>query len=227
MCLNTLVRCRDRPSRLLIAAVLHILKQDDLLNGTHSGNRYRYEGNLQNVKHTNSSWQEMCRTVGQETSPARPIQSRSDDRELQTHKRSLTLRYAPMRASTPSAMVLSATVCTDRKFSMDEWMLWSSSEHNILFRIFSYVSLLSCPLSCSSLEMHSSYRKFGLTFALNINCCSGRYTHIPGGIQSDVGPKSCTYNRYNTNTQQHLLQLAVHTHTGRDPVWRGPKYMYL
>jgi len=123
-----------------------------------------------------------------------------------------------MRASTPSAMVLSATVCTDRKFSMDEWMLWSSSDDNSLNRMFSYVSLLTCPLSCSSLGMHSSYRKFGLEFELNITSCSGRNTHIPGGIQSDVGPKSCTCNRYNTSTQHHLLQLVVHTHTRWDPV---------
>lgn len=104
-----------------------------------------------------------------------------------------------MRASTQSAMVLSATVCTDRKFSMDEWTLWSSIDKHKSCRMFSYVSVLSCPPSCSSLEMHSSYRKFGLASASNITFCSGRYTHIPGGIQSDVGPKSCTCNRYKTS----------------------------
>jgi len=119
-----------------------------------------------------------------------------------------------MRASTPSAMVLSATVCTDRKFSMDEWMVWSSTDKNSAFRMFSYVSLLSCPPSCSFLGMHSSYRKFGLTFASNITFCSGRYTHIPGGIQSDVGPKSWTYNRYKTSISTSPA-VAGGTHTSQ------------
>ena len=63
------------------------------------------------------------------------------------------------------------------------------------------------------------------TPALNITCCSWRYTHIPGGIQSDVGPNSCTCNKY-TSTQT-LLQLVLHAHTGRDADKCGPKIMYL